>query len=100
MKRPNHAAKPATTETTAPAAPEPTAPLTLAIVDPAPALDVALGELDPERYVTARVKRANAATVDAYAERMAEGDIFPAVELFRDEAGSLWLGDGVHRVEA
>ena len=38
-------------------------------------------------------------TVDEYAERMTEGDVFPPVMLFGDEA-QCWPGDGWHRVMA
>ena len=39
------------------------------------------------------------ATVSEYADRMIEGDKFPAVVLF-EEGGKLWIGDGWHRVMA
>jgi hypothetical protein len=86
MKRSNQAAK--------------AEPLSLEIVDSAAPVGVVLADLDPARYVTARVSKIDQATVTAYAERMTEGDTFPPVELFRDEAGLLWIGDGIHRIEA
>lgn len=39
------------------------------------------------------------ATVSEYADRMMEGDKFPAVVMF-EENGKLWIGDGWHRVMA
>ena len=43
----------------------------------------------------------DAATVAEYAERMRDGAKFPPVRVFCDaEANTLWLADGIHRVEA
>lgn len=99
MKRP-HNATPATPNPEPKPEPSTKQPLNIELApEPEPTI-VALSELDPERYVTARVKRTDPIAVVTYAERMVEGDAFPPVELFRDETGALWLGDGVHRVEA
>lgn len=44
------------------------------------------------------------ATVNEYAERMEEGDVFPCVELFspspQDKTGKAYIGDGWHRIMA
>lgn len=38
--------------------------------------------------------------VAAYAEAIAIGDVFPPVTVYKDDAGTYWLSDGYHRVEA
>ena len=40
------------------------------------------------------------ATVQEYADALAEGATFPPVVLFRDADGRHWLADGFHRLEA
>ena len=42
----------------------------------------------------------NEAAIAEYAELMAGGTVFPPVTLFRDAAGTHWLADGFHRLEA
>jgi hypothetical protein len=62
--------------------------------------EIPLEKLSDERALTARVKGVNPEVVAAYAEQATAGATLPPVAIFRDDAGELWIGDGLHRVAA
>jgi hypothetical protein len=56
---------------------------------------------DIRTEVAARVRvQQSAETVDRYAEDMGNGEDLGQVVVFRDRDGTLWLADGLHRLEA
>jgi uncharacterized ParB-like nuclease family protein len=62
--------------------------------------EIALEKLSDDRALTARVKGVDPKIVAVYAEQIAAGATLPPIEVFRDEAGELWVGDGLHRLAA
>jgi len=53
--------------------------------------EIPLEKLSDDRALTARVRGVDPKFVADYAEQMATGSALPPIELFRDEAGELWL---------
>jgi hypothetical protein len=58
-------------------------------------VDLPLTAIPQDHIVTQR--RLDPETVASYAQDMDQGDTFPPVAVFRDEAGEHWLADGGHR---
>jgi uncharacterized ParB-like nuclease family protein len=65
----------------------------------APIAEVALDQIvvDPDCQLRAAGSKA---TVQEYADAIADGASFPPVVVFRDAGGRHWLADGFHRFEA
>jgi hypothetical protein len=65
-----------------------------------PAATVKIADLQREPELQCRAKGTQRRTVAEYAEAMKAGAVFPAIVVFKDGKGALWLADGFHRVAA
>jgi hypothetical protein len=59
---------------------------------------LAIAEIKQDEEIAARP--IDPAVATEYAERMAAGDVFPPLEVMRDDNGVNWLWNGWHRLEA
>lgn len=61
---------------------------------------ISLSDITIDPTVQVRVKGLDEATVERYRIVLCNGGELPPVELYQDDKGKLWLGDGFHRYEA
>lgn len=66
----------------------------------APPVMVPLADLKCDPELQCRARGTQRATALEYAEAMRAGAVFPAIVVFGDSKGVLWLSDGFHRVAA